>query len=234
MPGCGCNRGNPKVETKSYQDLKNNLTSVKAKSVIEDKKVKTVAVPVTPAIKLSTATPIAKPTPVVTVAKPTPVVTVAKPTPVVTVAKPTPVVTVAKTFNVNPKKKNMTANSKSKQLDMYYSRFKKGEFDSLPKSDLRSWDRIHKLASKATTPELKGEFEKYIRYLAFNFPCPKCQPHIKERMLSNPIKNYYNTLDEKGRDIGVAKWSWEFHNSVNERNKKSTFPWEKFKEKYLK
>ena len=207
MPGCGCNRGNPKVETKSYQDLKNNLTSVKAKSVIEDKKVKTVAVPVTPAIKLSTATPI---------------------------AKPTPVVTVAKTFNVNPKKKNMTANSKSKQLDMYYSRFKKGEFDSLPKSDLRSWDRIHKLASKATTPELKGEFEKYIRYLAFNFPCPKCQPHIKERMLSNPIKNYYNTLDEKGRDIGVAKWSWEFHNSVNERNKKSTFPWEKFKEKYLK
>ena len=216
MPGCGCNRGNPKVETKSYQDLKNNLTSVKAKSVIEDKKVKTVAVPVTPAIKLSTATPIAKPTPVVTV------------------AKPTPVVTVAKTFNVNPKKKNMTANSKSKQLDMYYSRFKKGEFDSLPKSDLRSWDRIHKLASKATTPELKGEFEKYIRYLAFNFPCPKCQPHIKERMLSNPIKNYYNTLDEKGRDIGVAKWSWEFHNSVNERNKKSTFPWEKFKEKYLK
>jgi hypothetical protein len=132
------------------------------------------------------------------------------------------------------KKYKLRSSDKSRQLDMYYGHYKKREFDEVPKSELRSWDRIHKLAVNAHSDNLKEEFEKYIRYLASNFPCPRCQPHILERMLSHPIKNYYYMLDEKGRDIGLAKWSWEFHNAVNERTGKQKFSWEKFIDKYLK
>lgn len=122
--------------------------------------------------------------------------------------------------------------SSIKQLDTYYSRLKKSEYENLTKKDLSSWDLIHKLAVNATTPKLKDEFEQYIKYLGDKFPCPKCRPHIKERLITHPIKNYYNIF-ENNKYIGIAKWSWEFHNTVNTRNNKPTMSWNEFKQKYF-
>ena len=99
-------------------------------------------------------------------------------------------------------------------------------------SDLRSWDKIHTQASEADTNELKNEFEKYIIYLGNNFPCPKCRPHIKTYMRMHPIKEYYNMIDD-GKDIGMAKWSWEFHNDTNKRLGKPIVSWIDFVKKYM-
>ena len=118
-------------------------------------------------------------------------------------------------------------------LDKYYERYNEAKYRNLNGKDLRSWDNIHRMAVNAITNELKVEFEKYIRYLGFNFPCPKCRYHIKQRMISHSIKNYYNIRDENGRDIGIAKWSWEFHNAVSQRLGKSTMSWSEFTKKYL-
>ena len=107
------------------------------------------------------------------------------------------------------------------------------DYVGLTTEELRSWDRIHSIAANAITVSLKIEFEKYIRYLSYNFPCPKCRPHIKKRLASYPIKTYYNIFDSNGRDIGIAKWSWEFHNDVNSRTNKPLISWESFVNKYL-
>jgi hypothetical protein len=123
--------------------------------------------------------------------------------------------------------------SLNNKINQYYVKYQKDEYNDLNGKDLRSWDRIHKMAVEANTPKLKTEFEKYMRYLAYNFPCPKCRPHIKKRLITNPIRNYYNMKDKNGRYIGLAKWSWEFHNAVNKRLGKSTVTWDDFTAKYL-
>lgn len=104
-------------------------------------------------------------------------------------------------------------------------------FSALPQSELKSWDRIHKMAAAAETDDQKQEFEKYIEYLSHNFPCPKCRPHIKQQLRDYPIENYY-TVTENGKNIGLAKWSWEFHNRVNTRLSKPVVSWDDFKKTY--
>ena len=122
---------------------------------------------------------------------------------------------------------------KKKYSDKTYTKSKNHiKYGSHKKSDLRSWTKIHTQASEADTNELKNEFENYIIYLGNNFPCPKCRPHIKTYMRMNPIKGYYNMIED-GKDIGMAKWSWEFHNNVSNRLGKSTVSWNDFSKKYL-
>lgn len=105
-------------------------------------------------------------------------------------------------------------------------------FKKMSQHELQSWDNIHKMAVNATTVELKDEFSRYIEFLRHNFPCPKCRPHIKKYMHQHPIKSYYNIIEDD-KDIGIAKWSWEFHNDVNKRLFKRQVSWEDFKKKYL-
>lgn len=103
---------------------------------------------------------------------------------------------------------------------------------SLTKDDLKSWDHIHKKAVKAVTTEQKEEFERYMNYLIYTFPCGRCRPHIKEYLSSHPIKSYYN-IRENGKDIGMARWSWEFHNDVNRRTNKAVVSWLSFSKNYF-
>ena len=44
----------------------------------------------------------------------------------------------------------------------------KSKYDSLSKNTLRSWDKIHKMASAAVTPSLQKDFKDYIEYLQYN------------------------------------------------------------------
>ena len=146
-----------------------------------------------------------------------------------------------KKYVSHPKKYKSNKKYHKKYSDKTYTKpknhVKYGSYKGYSKSSglssgLRSWDKIHTQASEADTNELKREFENYIIYLGNNFPCPKCRPHIKTYMRMHPIKEYYNMIDN-GKDIGMAKWSWEFHNDVSNRLGKSTVPWKDFSKKYL-
>lgn len=97
-------------------------------------------------------------------------------------------------------------------------------------NDLRSWDKIHKMSVNINGLEDVIEFKKYMEFLAKKFPCPKCRPHIKARLIKKPIlKAYQNNKEE-----GLAKWSWKFHNKTNKRLNKTKISWEQFSSIYLK
>jgi len=132
-------------------------------------------------------------------------------------------------LNYKHKKKYNRIKSNPQEYTMYQNKYK--NYRAMSGSQLRSWDIIHKKAANAVTDDLKREFGQYIEYLSHSFPCPKCRPHIKSYLGSHPLKNHYEII-ENGRDIGMAKWSWEFHNDVNKRLGKSIFSWENFKQKY--
>ena len=119
------------------------------------------------------------------------------------------------------------------RLAEYHKRHNEAtQYKNVKRSELRSWDKIHQMAVNATTDDLVKDFTEYIEYLGNNFPCPKCRPHIQQRLREYPISNYYGTKDKNGKEIGVAKWSWEFHNAVNQRLKKNIVTWETFVSKY--
>lgn len=82
------------------------------------------------------------------------------------------------------------------------------------------WFKIHIDAVTATTDSLKEAFLVNINALCDNFKCKKCQPHFRKFIDTHPLKNYWNIKDEKNRDIGFFKWSWELHNQVNRFLKK--------------
>ena len=68
----------------------------------------------------------------------------------------------------------------------------------------------------ATTPELKKQFVDEMIFLSIHYPCEKCRNHIKKFLKDNPIELYLN-VSRGDRDIGMFKWIWSLHNSVNIR-----------------
>jgi hypothetical protein len=111
--------------------------------------------------------------------------------------------------------------------------YQSSEYDKIPKHKLKSWNTIHIKARNANTPEKKQEFIRYINYLATHFPCPQCVNHIKEYLVQHPIESYLNVKDGNGKDIGLFKWSWEFHNAVNRRLGKAEMTWDKLLKIYI-
>jgi hypothetical protein len=79
------------------------------------------------------------------------------------------------------------------------------------------WFKIHTDAVAAITDTLKESFIVNINALCDGFKCLHCKPHFRKFIDDNPIKNYFNIKDRKGRDIGIFQWTWELHNSVNLR-----------------
>jgi len=77
------------------------------------------------------------------------------------------------------------------------------------------WFTMHIDAIGATNDKLKESFIININALCDNFKCKKCQPHFRKFIDTHPLKNYWDIKDDKGRDIGFFKWSWELHNQVN-------------------
>lgn len=218
MPGCGCNKGNPKQPVSKrlyYQEpkkIESRISQIKTANTSR---------------QTSKQLPTTKPNQTPTTKPNQPSLRSYVSNNPINVSKNKPI------NNVQTKYLGKNIHKSSiKQLDTYYSRLKKSEYENLTKKDLSSWDLIHKLAVNATTPKLKDEFEQYIKYLGDKFPCPKCRPHIKERLITYPIKHYYNIFEDN-KDVGIAKWSWEFHNAVNTRNNKTTMSWNEFKQKYF-
>ena len=79
------------------------------------------------------------------------------------------------------------------------------------------WFKIHSDSIAAKTQSLKESFVININVLCDGFKCKHCQPHFRKYINENPIEKYFDIKDKKGIDIGIFKWTWEFHNAVNLR-----------------
>ena len=90
------------------------------------------------------------------------------------------------------------------------------------------WYVIHLNAKKANNEASKKQFKDFMEYTIQNLPCSTCQQHATSYYQSNPLKDYWN-VKENGEDIGLFKWTWNFHNTVNNRLKKPYVSWENAK-----
>lgn len=89
------------------------------------------------------------------------------------------------------------------------------------------WFSIHTMAADADTPEKKKHFMYYIRCIAKSLKCQKCHGHATEYIAKNPPEEFFNVTDEStGKEIGMFKWTWIFHNTVNRRLGKQEIPLE--------
>lgn len=95
------------------------------------------------------------------------------------------------------------------------------------------WFVIHNKAVHAVTAEKKVKFIDFITELAETFPCTICKEHMTKYIKNHPISSFTNIIDN-GRDIGMFKWTWIFHNSVNTRLRKSYMDWNSACNMYLK
>ncbi len=88
------------------------------------------------------------------------------------------------------------------------------------------WILLHIMAKNANTAESKIAFIDFMQVLSYNFPCKKCRTHIQAYLRDHPFEPYMNLINENGEDLGMFKWSWIFHNTVNERLNKDYVDWE--------
>ena len=90
-----------------------------------------------------------------------------------------------------------------------------------PDVDARGiWILIHRMAILSTTDDKKAQFINYMTFLSKEFPCEKCRVHIKQFIIENPFYLYMDVTINGGTDIGMFKWSYNFHNAVNSRLRK--------------
>jgi len=87
------------------------------------------------------------------------------------------------------------------------------------------WYCIHISARDATTEEKKKKFKDFIEAVIASLPCSNCQQHASTYYQTNPLSDFWN-VKENGKDIGIFKWAWNFHNTVNNRLKKPYMSWE--------
>jgi hypothetical protein len=88
------------------------------------------------------------------------------------------------------------------------------------------WFVIHLKAKHATTEQTKNEFIDFMYLLSVEFPCNRCRTHIQSYLREHPFEPYMNLKNNEGEDIGLFKWSWLFHNAVNNRLAKPFVDWE--------
>jgi hypothetical protein len=87
------------------------------------------------------------------------------------------------------------------------------------------WYNIHIHARDATSEDKKKKFKDFIENTISNLPCSTCQEHATTYYKSNPLSHFW-TVKENGNEIGLLKWTWNFHNTVNNRLKKPYMSWE--------
>lgn len=84
-----------------------------------------------------------------------------------------------------------------------------------------TWYTIHSTAKRAGDSgdyNTKKEFVNLMEHLKTSFVCTTCRKHIGEYMDAHPFNTYWIMIDPKTKkDIGLFKWSFDFHNAVNQR-----------------
>jgi len=80
-----------------------------------------------------------------------------------------------------------------------------------------AWLIIHILAYNAKRDEAKRDFEAAMHKICSGLKCKNCKVHCGEYLKNHPIRDYWHVKNKNGVDIGMFKWSWTFHNAVNQR-----------------
>lgn len=96
------------------------------------------------------------------------------------------------------------------------------------------WFSIHTLARNCVD---KKEFLNFLELVKATFPCVQCRAHFEEYYRTHPIGKYWTYYENIGgikEDIGLYKWTWEFHNAVNQRLGKLLLTWDIAKDMYKK
>ena len=79
------------------------------------------------------------------------------------------------------------------------------------------WWIIHTLALQSNDQESIRKYIEIIEYILPRLPCMTCRNHAIEYLRNNRPEKYINFRDDSGELMGMFKWSWEFHNTVNDR-----------------
>lgn len=96
-----------------------------------------------------------------------------------------------------------------------------------------TWDTIHTIASSVETEADEDKFIWTMTIICKKHKCKTCQGHCSTYMKNNPPSAYKGVLNNKGERIGMAKWSWLFHNTVNKRLHKKEVDWDTFYSMYF-
>jgi len=83
-----------------------------------------------------------------------------------------------------------------------------------------AWFLIHTSAKNVSKGDFrrKKEFMDLMNNLRNEFKCMECRKHMGDYIDTHPYDPYYEIIDPVSKkDIGLFKWSVDFHNAVNKR-----------------
>ena len=89
------------------------------------------------------------------------------------------------------------------------------------------WWVIHMTAAKANTYSEKIEAKNMIENICRNFFCETCKTHFVAYLKKHPLEDVMNV------NLGLFKWTVDFHNAGNLALKKSTLSLDEAKQLYL-
>lgn len=85
------------------------------------------------------------------------------------------------------------------------------------------WDQIHGNAAKVIHGRWSHrDFCNWMRDVPYELPCKSCQNHAVSYIDSNPPEYSHNAFE----------WTWRFHNTVNARNGKPFYDYDKATRRY--
>jgi len=95
------------------------------------------------------------------------------------------------------------------------------------------WYVLHKLSANAQTASTVKTFTDFLTFLAEYFPCEECRSHIQKFLMSHPLIEYKDIVDDSGKNIGYLQMTWFLHSLVNKRLGKPFFSFEDAKLLYF-
>ena len=79
------------------------------------------------------------------------------------------------------------------------------------------WFVIHSSAHDAIDEKSITDFLAFIRKIVTILPCGDCRNHATEYVNTHNPNDFIDLVNESGKKIGMFKYTWMFHNAVNER-----------------
>ena len=88
------------------------------------------------------------------------------------------------------------------------------------------WFALHLMSWEVRTTDEINYIIKFVYDLSRSHPCGNCRAHMTEYLNNNDIHKYKSMKDKNGKLIGMFKYMWEFHNTVNARLRKEYYSFE--------